>query len=143
MCFLIGFFIVGAPTIQALQYSSSGKVNLLNQSKRVENENKDEIRQTIIERLNEFKGQKLSIMNFIKFGREDPDGPLNGGLDDTRDWISLFFGLIELNACISEIIDFLKNPSFLNLWLVGLYTWATYVYLGEAFDLVEFFEDGR
>jgi len=79
---------------------------------------------------------------------EDPDGPLEGGLDDISDWNYL----LDAGFFIYTIVKGLKDKTLFNsgslrvfigvLSAYGLFTLDTGLYLGEAFDLIEIDGDG-
>ena len=82
---------------------------------------------------------------------DDPDGPFKGGLDDFYDWNDCFFGImcafilsvLLKNHVLMEAISSGKIYAIItNIIKYGLYTWATLISFGDAFDIIDPDEDG-
>jgi len=78
--------------------------------------------------------------------KDDPDGPFEGGLDDTYDWVDLYYGILYGYI----LLLFIKNKSLKNafatgniytiiIWILdyGLYTYGTLTNFGDAFDIID------
>jgi len=97
------------------------------------------------------KIKELSFADIIKgaFTNKlaiDPNGPYQGGLDDSSDYSALFWGLAGF-VFVSFPLPFLLNPdNFLQLigGFFGTFTASFNIImnLGEAFDLIEYVADG-
>ena len=80
---------------------------------------------------------------------EDPDGPLEGGLDDLSDWNNLLNAGFFIYAVVKALKDkALINSGSLRIFIgvlsaYGFFTIDAGACLGEAFDLIEIDGDGR
>ena len=77
---------------------------------------------------------------------DDPDGPIQGGLDDPSDFIALFWGLSGFLWILFPLPNLL-NPDNLKQFISGLLGTSAAVFniimnFGEAFDVIEYIEDG-
>jgi len=79
---------------------------------------------------------------------EDPDGPLEGGLDDPSDWNYLLNAGFFIYVLLKGINDkSLFNSGTLRIFIgvlsaYGLFTFDAGASLGEALDLIEIDGDG-
>jgi len=109
----------------------------------IPDEEREVLRQEIIERIIEIKDSGRSIFSLGIFNKTDPDGPLEGGMDDISDLISFWFGYIELKEAIRYMVQIMENPNISDMFMMVIFTRAALVYFGEAFDTKEYFKDGR
>jgi hypothetical protein len=111
--------------------------------------NENELIAAIKEKIEQLKAQKTNLQ--ISLIKDDPDGPFEGGLDDTYDWVDLYFGIIYGYI----LLLFIKNKSLKNafstgniftiiIWLIdyGLYSIDTLRRFGDAFDIIDPDENG-
>jgi hypothetical protein len=138
---LIVCLLVCSPVLNASKIFNSN--NLEKSKENYTNEEIQEMKDEILERYYELRNSHRSFLTLEIFNKTDPDGPLEGGMDDISDLICFYFGYIELKAAIRSAETLITSPSLLNLIITLEYTWAMTVYFGEAFDTREFFEDGR
>ena len=68
------------PNISAIQCKTINEYNI------------EELKNNIIERIQQLKNQQKEI-TIIGFNFTDPDGPLEGGLDDITDFAFLLYGI--------------------------------------------------
>jgi len=107
----------------------------------------DELKNSIIVRIEELQGKQIDF-NILKPNWTDPDGPLEGGLDDMADYVSLMIGIISASCLLLFLKQgMLRNSlNLLNFALgvinYGLYTYETLIAFGEAFDIIENNNDG-
>jgi hypothetical protein len=109
--------------------------------------NEDELKNSIIDRIEKLQDKQIDF-NILKPNWTDPDGPLEGGLDDMADYVSLMLGIISA-SCLMLFIKqgMIRNSlNLLNFVLgiinYGLYTYETLIAFGEAFDVIENNDDG-
>ena len=138
VCLFACFLMLMIPTINAMEYTT-----IENNTPTIEPEfNEDELKEAILERIEQLKQQEkdntITGLNWT-----DPDGPLEGGLDDYSDFISLLGGLITTSGLFYIISQgYFKNPEKLlgyigNLIVYGEYTFFSLTYFGEAFDIYD------
>jgi hypothetical protein len=133
--------LVLIPNINAVEY--------LTTIENTQDFNENELKEAIINRINKLEEENTN--HKIRLVTEDPDGPFEGGLDDPYDWVYLFTGTIS----IFFLGFFIKNQFIKNAllsgdirgfiqWTInyGLYTYNTLIGFGEAFDIIEHYEDG-
>jgi hypothetical protein len=102
----------------------------------------EELKETILQRIEELKGQDISLNN-VWFNWTDPDGPFEGGLDDLTDFIDLISGVFLAGYLLLLIKKgYLRNSqSLLEFveWIIvyAQYSILTLVSFGEAFDIIE------
>jgi len=102
----------------------------------------DELKNAIIERIEQLQEQNNDL-NYIELNWTDPDGPLEGGLDDMADFISFVCGIISAGLFLSFIkyVGLRNSPNMLVFVLgiinCGLCTYNILVGFGEAFDVYE------
>ncbi|OYT29253.1 hypothetical protein B6U98_02785 [Thermoplasmatales archaeon ex4572_165] len=126
------------PNIGAVEYRTTDSKLPINNP----NLNEDELKDAILERIQQLQKQQKEItINGINMN--DPDGPLEGGLDDLMDYYYLFLGFLFP----SYILHFIKQGylrqsesilEFIGQLLVyGQFTFRTLTSLGEAFDVYD------
>lgn len=106
--------------------------------------NENELIDAIKEKIEQLKAQKTNLQ--ISLIKDDPDGPFEGGLDDTYDWVDLYYGILYGYI----LLLFIKNKSLKNafatgnlytiiIWIIdyGLYTYGTLTNFGDAFDIID------
>ena len=138
ICLIIVFLIIMIPNVTAME----GEIYL-----NICDFDEDELKNSILDRIEELQEKQVDF-NILKPNWTDPDGPLEGGLDDMADFVSLFIGFITTGC----LMFFIKQGYFRNaenlllsvLWIInyGLYTYETLIAFGEAFDIIENNEDG-
>lgn len=92
-------------------------------------------------------GPEIALMNEPTY--EDPDGPLEGGLDDLQDWIHLANGILLLGyygkkLLITDVRD-MDTLLTVVVWLIsisGLFGLRGLLEFAEAFDIMELKKDG-
>ena len=131
-------------------------LTLTSMASAIENEavysSEDELLERIQERMDERNIKDLTLFKIIKNmnsnDAEDPDGPYRGGLDDSSDYSALFWGCLALFVFMPFSIKLILMPQN-NMQLIGGILGATtqgyniIMNLGEAFDLIEYTEDGN
>ena len=133
--------ILLVPNISAIEYIT------ITENTRDYNEN--ELIDAIKEKIEQLKAQKTNLQMALL--KDDPDGPFEGGLDDTYDWVDLYFGIIYGYI----LLLFIKNKSLriafqigniptIIIWIIdyGLYTYSTLTNFGDAFDIIDPDENG-
>ena len=138
---LIVCLLVCSPVLNAGKIFNSNNLEKLKEN--YTDEEIQEMKEEIIERYYELKNIHRPFLTLGIFNKTDPDGPLEGGMDDISDLICFYFGYVALKATISHGERLISNPSFFNLLITLDWAWTTIVYFGEAFDTREYFEDGR
>ncbi len=113
--------------------------------------NVESLKNEIKEKINSLPAQNLSFYRIVSRSlntksNEDPDGPYVGGLDDPTDYTNLFWGLLGF-VWISFGLNTLLNAENLKQIIGGLLGTITpsfnlIMQLGEAFDVIEYIEDG-
>ncbi|MFE3845956.1 hypothetical protein ACFL1L_03755 [Thermoplasmatota archaeon] len=138
ICLIIVFLIVMIPNVSAIE----GEKYLY-----ICDFDEDELKNSILDRIEELQEKQVDF-NILKPNWTDPDGPLEGGLDDMADYVSLFLGVVSA-GCLMLFIKqgMLRNSlNLLNFVLgiinYGLYTYETLLAFGEAFDIIENNDDG-
>jgi hypothetical protein len=111
--------------------------------------NENELITTIKDRIEQLKVQNPDPK--FTLNGDDPDGPFEGGLDDPRDWLDLYFGIIYGYMLALFIKHHALKEAFATgniytiiIWIIDyeLYTYYTLIYLGDAFDIIDPDEDG-
>jgi len=138
ICLFTVFLMLMIPNISAIEYKTVESKQYLSNPKIDE----DELKNAIIERIEQLQEQNNDL-NIIGLNWTDPDGPLEGGLDDIADFISLVCGIMSAGMLLSAIKHgALRNsPNMLIfVWGIinyGLCTYSTLFGFGEAFDVYE------
>jgi hypothetical protein len=123
-----------APTLSAIGFKLKQKGSL--------DYNKEEIKEAILERIYFLQEQKIEP-TIQGLSWEDPDGPLEGGLDDYSDYINLLMGFTSIKLILFCIKDgIIRNAETLYQMIIsileyGINTFDTLVAFGEAFDVYE------
>ncbi|MCJ7572510.1 MAG: hypothetical protein MUO82_11670 [Candidatus Thermoplasmatota archaeon] len=109
------------------------------------------IKTKIQEKIDEITDTKIPFIDLIKASylynsQDDPDGPYAGGLDDPTDFRALFWGLLGIVFVYFPLSLLLNYTNSLQLigGILGTIT-ASYnmiMNFGEAFDIIEYTEDG-
>ncbi len=128
--FLAVFLMVMIPNISAIQ------CNNINEN------NTEELKNIIIERIQQLKNQHKETIIF-GFNFTDPDGPLEGGLDDITDFAWLLYGIwvfSNLIKIISRLFE-IQNLYDFVLWLFSSSLDLVYTILSfaEAFDVLDIY----
>ena len=129
------FLILMVPNITAVEYKTVEQIN-------TNNVDIDELKNAIILRIEKLKEKKYKLSIF-GLNWTDPDGPLEGGLDDVADIISLICGIISggilLYAIRNKALRNSENLFLFVLWIFnyGLATYNTILGFAEAFDVYE------
>ncbi len=138
ICLIIVFLIVMIPNVSAIE----GEKYLY-----ICDFDEDELKNSILDRIEELQEKQVDF-NILKLNWTDPDGPLEGGLDDMADYVSLMVGIISASCLLLFLKQgMLRNSlNLLNFALgvinYGLYTYETLIAFGEAFDIIENNDDG-
>ena len=104
--------------------------------------NEEELKDAILERIEQLQEQKKDI-SILGLNWTDPDGPLEGGLDDISDIGNLLIGIFASGLVLSMIIyGGIRNaPTIYELvgWIIlyGVNIGNALVCFGEAFDVIE------
>lgn len=137
--FIAVFLLIIMPNISAVEYTSmKSEVTSFSMSM-----NKEDLKNAIIERLNELKVNQLEISLFFELNWTDADGPREGGLDDNSDLISLYTGIVLSGGLLFILSNKYHERSETILdsigWLLvyGGYSVLILSYFGEAFDVIE------
>jgi len=144
MGFILAFFsIIMITNVSAIEYNIIDK----QLSTLRPNINEEELRQLIIERIDEMKEQNKKIELF-GVNATDPDGPLEGGLDDLSDYYYLFLSLMPFISVLQAFRSIFQAGNILDrlsfLVSAGFSSFSTLVNLGEAFDVFDRYpSDGR
>ena len=142
---LVGIFVVcillSAPVLNSQKIYTKSILN--NNQTNVNDEEIKELKQKIVDRLKELKSQNRPLFSIKLINRTDPDGPLEGGMDDITDIVCFICFIIEFRATVDAGLDFAVEPDFFNFFIFYGFSWSTLVYLGEALDVKEFFMDGK
>lgn len=141
ICLIVVGLLLSCPIIQSKKTSVNKKS--LSEIQNVSDEEIQGIAQKIVDRLKEYNRAGKSLFSRGLFNKNDPDGPLEGGMDDISDLISLFFFISCAKSTIKNIITLIERPSIIGLFAVVGSSYAALIYLGEALDTKEFFNDGR
>lgn len=111
----------------------------------------DLLKVRVQEKLNTLCEQKFTFTSLIKQhlttkSSDDPDGPYEGGLDDSSDFSALFWGLSGFVFVYFSLSLLLNRENLLQFIGGAVGTFAAsfnlVMNLGEAFDLIEYVEDG-
>jgi hypothetical protein len=126
------FLMMMIPNISAIQY-----ITLEHETTQLaRNMSKDEIKGAILQRI-----QHLKKPFTLNINMTDPDGPLEGGLDDFSDFVHLLFGIIStISLGYTLVTIFLSQNIFStlkNIFYSGYFTFLDLIYFGEAFDILE------
>lgn len=126
------FLMLMIPNVSAIQY-----ITLEHETtKLARNMSEDEIKNAILQRI-----QQLEKPITLNINMTDPDGPLEGGLDDFFDFVNLIFGLIgTISLGYALVTIFLSQNIFStlkNIFYSGYFTFLDLIYFGEAFDILE------
>lgn len=111
-----------------------------------------ELKKTKIqEKIDEISDRKISFIDLIKArylysSQDDPDGPYVGGLDDSTDFSALFWCLAGI-VFLAFPLPLLLNPDNSLQLIGGILGTITTSYnmimsFAEAFDMIEYIEDG-
>lgn len=133
------FLMLMIPNISAIEYRTTNEETTPTYEPYIDEE---ELKDAILERIEQLKEQQKHIaINSLNL--TDPDGPLEGGLDDLMDYYFLFLGLLFL----SYLLLFFKQGrmrnsesvlEFISQFVVyGQFTFRTLTSLGEAFDVYD------
>ena len=112
------------------------------QCKTINEYNTEELKNNIIERIQQLKNQQKEI-TIIGFNFTNPDGPLEGGLDDFSDFAFLLYGIwVSPNfiKIISRLFE-IQNLYDFMLWLFSSSMASVYTILSfaEAFDVLDIY----
>ena len=138
ICLIIVFLIIMIPNVTAME----GEIYL-----NICDFDEDELKNSILDRIEELQEKQVDF-NILKPNWTDPDWPLEGGLDDMADYVSLMVGIISASCLLLFLKQgMLRNSlNLLNFALgvinYGLYTYETLIAFGEAFDIIENNDDG-
>jgi len=135
------FLLVCSPLLSATKTVNLSSVEKI--AEELSDEEFEKIKEKIIQRIIEIKESGRPIFSLGIFNKTDPDGPLEGGMDDISDLISFMFAYIEVKAAIRSAVLLMENPNLLDIIMLFMFTKASIIYFGEAFDTEEFFQDGR
>ena len=109
----------------------------------------DELKNLIIERVEQLQEQNYGI-GIIGLNWTDPDGPLEGGLDDIVDYINLIFGIAQSGYLLKIILKgYIRDSSTFYEFILWIILYAAnalniLIVFGEAFDVFEYGPgDGR
>jgi hypothetical protein len=144
---MVGFVLLTTPALPAIEYNSAAGTKKP-YSRWGPDIDPEELKEMILERIEELLQHDISFINRLILDPSDPDGPYRGGLDDPTDFLYLFWGLIEtgmLAYCFKE--GLLRNPvsllMFIHVLLVeALCVYGALIHFGEAFDVIEIDNDG-
>ena len=140
------FLIIMTSSVSAVEYNSlkesDKKINLQ------KNYNPDILKAEIQERLNTLINKDVSFKTmFNDEESDDPDGPLEGGLDDTSDFVALFWGLLNAIGFLPYFIKLIFKHENAFEFFAGIFgtldiSFQVLMNFGEAFDIIEYTMDG-
>jgi hypothetical protein len=109
---------------------------------------KEQLLQNIQIRIKELIDNNVTITSlFSSNSQDDSDGPYIGGLDDKSDFSALFWGILGLLVFLPLSLKLVFNPQNILQFIGGILgsfagSYNALMNFGEAFDLIEYVEDG-